>query len=868
MANDQAEVNEMTEEAYPNPTFKQKLIDWLKNRFQVAKRIPSKNNQAAMAIFYVGLCIEMALTIPGIPTGIGVWFDYLVFGIGYLFAAAAVYCAVMFLVSFFYLRVVAGWLTGSVAIVLQSYIILQKSNWGWKAASEMTAIILAILLIVSLLVSYLYAYKEKSVSSIMMMLATLLLLVVVGLAGKAYWNKVQHQAYLAQYADLLLQEDSEQGKADDAKSSSDDAALDDSAPPKSDDASDRGEGAVIPTDNELNRDFKLKGLEENLSEPGEYRFNHYVYNANEAWRDDEDEATIYTTPTDGSTLLKDWSWTKEFVWGFTEQEIPMKGQLWVPEGEGPFPIVFIMHGNHVSEEDSSDGYSYLGELLASHGMIVSSIDANFLNYSVWSGIVDDDQLLRSWLMLAHIDKLYEEVSEQLHIDWDNVALIGHSRGGQAASMAVDAKKWIADEPVVEILDKINIKAVIAIAPTDYMVDNKLANLRDVNYLTLHGTMDSDLTESFGERQYERTKFTEVGHFKATVELYHANHGQFNTVWGKYDEQLPGALVLNTAELMSGEDQRLAAKLFIHSFLQASFFGNTRYEAVFQDFRTIGEYLPLTGYVSRYYSSNTKLWYDFEVAGQEGQLVKSDPDMIVKSIDLKGRSGGDKKNRVLAVTWHQPDSVLQFPLTAKSAASPQTRIGALVVSLARAESLYLNEQEESEEEASSEDTNDANKANNHNSDDQDNNGANAGASSDETEGTEEMSSSSAEEAQKQKEPYTGLQLKLELKAKQWGTEVIDLEPYFHILQPAAHDFTKIKWLEQRIKKGKYDVEIEPLLQTYVIPINIIEQQHPRDGSLFATDMESLSFIFKGDQGSVIVDAIGYITEGGTYVEYRR
>jgi len=68
LANDQAEVNEMTDEAYPNPTFKQKLIDWLKGRFQVAKRIPSKNNQAAMAIFYIGLCIEMALTIPGIPT--------------------------------------------------------------------------------------------------------------------------------------------------------------------------------------------------------------------------------------------------------------------------------------------------------------------------------------------------------------------------------------------------------------------------------------------------------------------------------------------------------------------------------------------------------------------------------------------------------------------------------------------------------------------------------------------------------------------------------------------------------------------------------------------------------------------------------
>src|SRR5690606_13428157 len=106
-----------------------------------------------------------------------------------------------------------------------------------------------------------------------------------------------------------------------------------------------------------------------------------------------------------------------------------------PEGEGPFPIVFIMHGNHLSEADSSDGYYYLGELLASQGMIVSSIDANFLNYSVWSGIVDNDQVLRAWLMLAHLYSFHELQNEHLSIDWDKVALIGHSRGGQAAAMA-------------------------------------------------------------------------------------------------------------------------------------------------------------------------------------------------------------------------------------------------------------------------------------------------------------------------------------------------------------------------------------------------------------------------------------------------
>lgn len=836
MANDQAALNELDQSTAPGLTRKQRLFEWVKQRFEIAISLPGKVNQAAIAIFFAGLCVEMALTIPGMPTGIGLWFDYIIFGFGYMLAIAVVYAVFVILLSFFYMRHVAGWLTGAAAVTIQSCIILQKSNWGWKATGLMTAIILAILIILALFVAYLHAFKRKSPRSILLTLASLLLLVACGLIGRAYWNDVQQQSYLAQYSALLLQD-----SADGAEQAEDraDSAYDSDA----DTADQPSEDAAPASENGL----KLQTLASNLSEQGSYSFQHYVYSSDEKWLEDDDESTIYTTPTDGSTLLKDWSWTKEQFWGFTEQEIAIKGQLWVPQGEGPFPIVFIMHGNHLSEADSSDGYHYLGELLASHGMIVSSIDANFLNYSVWSGIVDDDQLLRSWLMLAHIAKLYEEQQELLHADWDNVALIGHSRGGQAAAMAVDARKWIANEPVTTILDEIDIKAVIAIAPTDYRVDSKQAYLSNVNYLTLHGTMDSDLTESFGERQYERTNFTRSGHFKATVELYHANHGQFNTVWGKYDEQFPGALALNTADLMSGEDQRLAAKLFIHSFLQASFTGEARYEAVFQDFRTIGEYLPLTGYVSRYSSSSTKMWFDFEKPQQAEEQVTATEGMIVKSIDLKGRSGGDKQNRVLYASWEQANSALQFPVKPQQH-SQDRQIGALVVSLARAERLVLEEEEagQDQEQEQQEQAADPNSSDVQNA-----------------AGDEQQESEQAEE-----EPYTGLQLTLQLKAKQWGTETIDLEPYFHILQPAAHDFTKLEWLEQNIKKGKYDVSVEPLLQTYVIPISLIEQNHPREGALFASDVESISFIFKQEQGSMIIDALGYITEGGTYVEYRR
>ena len=51
----------------------------------------------------------------------------------------------------------------------------------------------------------------------------------------------------------------------------------------------------------------------------------------------------------------------------------------MPEGEGPFPLTLIVHGNHNMIDYSDDGYGYLGSLLASRRIIAVSVDENFLN---------------------------------------------------------------------------------------------------------------------------------------------------------------------------------------------------------------------------------------------------------------------------------------------------------------------------------------------------------------------------------------------------------------------------------------------------------------------------------------------------------
>jgi hypothetical protein len=68
-------------------------------------------------------------------------------------------------------------------------------------------------------------------------------------------------------------------------------------------------------------------------------------------------------------------------WPFSNTAVPLNGILRVPRGRGPFPLAVFAHGNHAPLQNSTPGYLYLCELLASHGIAAATIDVNFLNGS-------------------------------------------------------------------------------------------------------------------------------------------------------------------------------------------------------------------------------------------------------------------------------------------------------------------------------------------------------------------------------------------------------------------------------------------------------------------------------------------------------
>ena len=150
-----------------------------------------------------------------------------------------------------------------------------------------------------------------------------------------------------------------------------------------------------------------------------------------------EEVAFRTEVVDASKLidLGDQADSRNGYWGFDPETFPLNGRVWYPEGRGPFPLVLIVHGNHDPKDFSDPGYDYLGELLASRGYILASIDMNFVN-----GGIRQENDARGWLLLKHL-QVWDQINQDPDnvffnsVDMDNIALIGHSRGGEAVAHA-------------------------------------------------------------------------------------------------------------------------------------------------------------------------------------------------------------------------------------------------------------------------------------------------------------------------------------------------------------------------------------------------------------------------------------------------
>ncbi|WP_036730168.1 alpha/beta hydrolase [Peptoniphilus mikwangii] len=296
--------------------------------------------------------------------------------------------------------------------------------------------------------------------------------------------------------------------------------------------------------------------------------------------------------------------------------VPIKGKVWYPENKENSPVLFITHGNHRFTEQNYLGYDYLGKYLARRGIIVVSVDMNMLNGFLKYGVGKENDA-RAILLLENIKYILKEnkdsKSEHYNlIDESQVAIAGHSRGGEAVVAAQNFNVLEYNPDNGDKLDyNFNIKAVASIAPTEgqYNPSNKDLAMKDVNFFTIHGSHDKDVEGFDGMVLYNNVKFSEgSNNFKSAVYVGYANHGQFNEKWGSADADPPYSLFVNTPALISEESQQEIICEYMYSFL-ANSFGFINDRGLFKNPYKYA--MPKTFYYSRYSDDTFESICDFE-----------------------------------------------------------------------------------------------------------------------------------------------------------------------------------------------------------------------------------------------------------------
>ena len=116
------------------------------------------------------------------------------------------------------------------------------------------------------------------------------------------------------------------------------------------------------------------------------------------------------------------------------------GELRLPEGEGPFPVVIVIHGGCWLAEYDLGYMSALAEALTAAGVATWSIEYRRVGDEGggWPGTFQDVADAADFLL---------EIALKHNLDLDQTAAVGHSAGGHLA-LWLAGRKWLdADDPL-------------------------------------------------------------------------------------------------------------------------------------------------------------------------------------------------------------------------------------------------------------------------------------------------------------------------------------------------------------------------------------------------------------------------------------
>jgi hypothetical protein len=193
------------------------------------------------------------------------------------------------------------------------------------------------------------------------------------------------------------------------------------------------------------------------------------------------------------------------------------------------------------EAKSYLGYEYLGRRLASQGYMVVSIDGNPINHLGNSGPTGDQFLIleRGRLVLEHLEQLSawnrnggEPGASQVvqnGLDLEHIALVGHSRGGEAMRAAYNLYRAAASPWPARIVSPVTFDAIFEIGPTDFQG----LNASGTAWTVLLPMCDADVSNLQGVRAFDRM-MRDFSEFpprpKSSYLAWGTNHNFYNTQW--------------------------------------------------------------------------------------------------------------------------------------------------------------------------------------------------------------------------------------------------------------------------------------------------------------------------------------------------
>lgn len=141
------------------------------------------------------------------------------------------------------------------------------------------------------------------------------------------------------------------------------------------------------------------------------------------------------------------------AWGKGPEQF---GELRLPDGEGPHPVAFIIHGGCWRNAFSLDHTAHLASALNDAGVATWSLEYRRLgdDGGGWSGTFRD--------VVAGFEYL-SRIAERFNLDLDRVVAVGHSAGGHLALWLAGrhrqpAREWFENESSPEL------SGVVALAP--------------------------------------------------------------------------------------------------------------------------------------------------------------------------------------------------------------------------------------------------------------------------------------------------------------------------------------------------------------------------------------------------------------------